>query len=442
MGANSAIFSVLHPVVIAPLPYPDADRLVFVWERFPSMPDPPGGRIQVSRANLLEWKRQNTVFSDMAAFLERQLDETGSGEPRRTAVAFASANLFPALGIRTQTGRVFRPDEEEPGKDRVALLSDKHFEQRFGRDTKILGRPVTLGGATYTVIGVLEKKFHLPATWEGMDQRRPEVWVPLSRLWGKPEEDHRKQLLVPARLKPGVTLTRARDEMDAISKRLQTADPRNTGWTTNVQMFAAEDSSPQLRQALYLLFGAVVFLLLIGCANLANLTLARASLRSREITVRAALGATPWRIVRSLLGEALALSTAGAAAGLLLAHWCIKAVLALQPPGINRPELIQINGPVLAFTAAAAVLTALLFGLAPAISSARADLNSALKAAGGWGASASRLRTRQFLIAAEVALAAMLLAGAGLMIRSLMRVAQTGIGFDTSRLLSFDLGLP
>ena len=443
IGANTAIFSVVHSVILTPLPYTDASRLVFVWERFPNMPDPPGGRIQVARKNYVEWKRQNTVFSDMAAFRDMPLDETGIDQPQRISTGFASANLFPMLGVRARFGRLFAPDEERKDNDHVAVLTDKYFDQRFHRDPAALGKSIILGGVAYTVVGVLPPKFHLPATWEGMDQRKPDVWVPLSRLWNSPDVDSNRLLLVMARLKPGVSLAQSRTEMAAIAQRLGHSDKNlNEGWTVAVFPFEVEDTSPTLHLALYVLLAAVAFLLLIACANLANLTLARATLRSREIAVRLALGATPTRIMAQLVSESFVVSLLGAAAGLLLAHWCIKLMLALEPPDIQRPELIGIDLPVFAFAALASVLTTLLFGLAPSIAASRQDLSFALKAGGGWGVSAARVRSLQFLIVVEVALALMLLAGAGLMARSFRELITTGIGFQTAHLNTVDIALP
>ena len=278
--------------------------------------------------------------------------------------------------------------------------------------------------------------------WEGMDQKKPEVWVPLSRLWRTAADDTRRQLYVIAKLKPDVSLGQARTEMKGISERLAKADPDlNGGWQTTISPFHVEDTAPTLHLALYVLLGAVGFLLLIACANLANLTLARMSARTREVAVRLALGATRTQLIRQLMTESLVVSVAGAAVGLLLAYWAIKGMLALEPVDFQRPELIEINGPVFFFTAATSILTALLFGLAPAISASRLDLNSAMKS-GGWGVSGGRSRSRQFLIAVEIAMALILVSGAGLMIRSFRQMVDTGIGFKTDHLIAVDIDLP
>jgi putative ABC transport system permease protein len=443
IGANAAIFSVIYSVILKPLPYPDPSRLVMVWERFPNMPDPPGSRLQSTHYTYLGWQRQNTVFSDMAAFRDMSLNETGIERPDHVDTGFASANLLPMLGVRARLGRLFSRAEERPGNDHVVELSDAFFESHYHRDPAVLGRSITLDGTSYIIIGVLPPRFHLPAVAQGMDQMKPQVWVPLSRLWKSADDETEHQLYVAARLAPGATLAQARTQMDGIEQRLAEQNPSyNKGWTASVYPFEVEDTSPTLHRALYVLLAAVGMLLLIACANLANLTLARATLRAREITIRLALGATRGRVIRQLVTESLVVSIAGAGAGLILAHWCIQGMLALKPPDIQRPELIDINWTVFAFAAALSLLTTLLFGLAPSIAASGADLNATLKSAGGWSVSAARLRSRQFLITIEVALALMLVAGAGLMLRSFYQLVQEGVGFDTEHLLTLEVSLP
>jgi putative ABC transport system permease protein len=443
IGANAAIFSVVHAVILKRLPYVDPERMVFVWERFPNMPDPPGGRIQVCRRNYESWKSQNTVFSGMAAFRQVSFTQTGIAAPVRVPTAAASTNFFSLLAIQPHLGRLFRPDEEQRGRDLVAVLADRYFEQRFGRDPSCIGKTIVLDGAGYTVIGVLPPEFHLPATWEGQEQLKPEVWVPLSRLWRIPDYDIRRQLLVMARLKPGVTLAAARTEMAGISERLAKANPKlNEGWTSSVFPFSTEDTSPALHRALYALLGAVAFVLLLACANLANLTLARATHRTRDVAVRLALGAERRHVITHLLAESILIAMAGAAVGLLLAHWGIRAMLWLQPAEIQRTEFIGLNLPVFAFACALAVATGLLVGLAPALSVARTDVLPALKMGGGWGASAAHDRKRRFLVALEVALVLVLVTGAGFMGSSYYRIVTSDLGYATDHLLTMDIDLP
>jgi putative ABC transport system permease protein len=443
IGANAAIFSVIDAVILKPLPYPDPSRLVMVWERFPNMPDPPGSRLQSTHYTYQAWRTQNTVFSDMAAFRDISLNETGIERPDHVDTGFASANLFGMLGVRARIGRLFNSGEERIGNDHVVALTDAFFESHYHRDPSALGRSITLDGASYTIVGVLPPRFHLPAMWEGMDQKKPEVWAPLSRLWNSPEDETKHQLFAAARLRPGATLAQARTEMTAIEQRLAKLNPKyNKGYTASVFPFEVEDTSPTLHRSLYVLLTAVGILLLIACVNLANLTLARATLRSREISIRLALGATRGRIIRQLMAESLVVSLAGATAGLLLAHWCVQAMLALNPSDIQRPELIETNWTVFAYATALSLLTTLLFGLAPSIAASAADLNSMLKSAGGWGGSAARLRSRQLLITIEVALALILVSGAGLMLRSFYELASEGVGFNTGHLVTIDISLP
>jgi putative ABC transport system permease protein len=442
IGANAAIFSVLDSVIFQALPYPEPGRLVFVWERFPNIPRF-GERMQAAHKNFLEWRRQNTVFSEMAAFRELNLDETGADHASHVATGFASAELFHLLGAQPGIGRLFTSAEERDGSDRIAVLSDAYFDRRFHRDRSALGKTITLGDTAYTVIGVLPPRFHLPSTSEGSDQVKADVWVPLSRTINRETPATGMLLDVAARLKPGISLDRARAEMAGIAGRLAKDDPKlNEGMGASVFPFSVEETGPQLHRALYVLMAAVGFLLLIACANLANLTLARATLRSREIAVRLALGATRARIVSQLVTESLLVSFAGAGAGLLLAHWSLRLMLALKPEDIQRPELIALDLRVFAFAALASIFTAVLFGLAPSIAASRADLNNTLKSGGAWGATSARRRSRQVLIALEVALAVVLVVGAGLMIRSFRELLAVGIGFDTTRLTYADIDLP
>jgi putative ABC transport system permease protein len=443
IGANTAIFSIVSSAVLRALPYPEPSRLVFLWQRFLNASDPLFGRIQPARANYLEWKRQNTVFSQMAAFNQVSLNEVVNGQTRSVDVGFAESGLFRMLGARARLGRVFGADEDRPGKDLVAVIADDYFEQRFHRAPSALGATIALGDSVYTVVGVLPPRFHLPSTHEGDDQVKPDVWVPLSRLFRTAEDETQRQLLVAARLKPGVSLAQARAEMSGITANLAKTNPNlDEGWSVAVYPFDVEDTSPSLHRALFVLQAAVLCLLLIACANLANLTLVRASGRSREIAVRLALGASRARIVAQLLTESLLISGAGALAGLAVAQGSIKLILALKPPDIQRPELIGIDAGVLAFTCATAVVTALLVGLIPAMAASRSDIQSAIRTGGGWGASAGRKRASQVLVAAEVALAVVLLTGASLMIRSFQKLVAAGIGFETAHLEVADIDLP
>jgi putative ABC transport system permease protein len=443
IGANTAIFSILSAVVLKALPYPEPSRLVFLRERLFHTSDPLFARMQAARRNYLEWKRRNTVFEGMAAFHQASLNEIVNGETQSVAVGFGAADLFPMLGAQARLGRLFTPGEELAGHDLVAVISDEYFERRFHRASAALGASITLGGSVYTVVGVLPPRFHLPSTDEGDEQLKPDLWVPLSRLFKTPGDDTERKLLVAARLKSGVPLAQARAEMNGIARNLGKSDPKlDEGWSVAISSFEAEDTSPTLHRALYVLQAAVLFLLLIACANLANLTLVRAAVRGREMAIRLALGSSRTRVAGHLLAESLLISGAGAILGLAFAHWSIRLMLALKPPDIQRPESIEIDGTVLAFTCMVAILTAVLFGLVPAMAASKSDIQGALRAGGGWGASAGRKRASQLLIAAEVALALVLLTGSGLMIRSFQNLVSTGIGFETAHLAVADVDLP
>jgi len=441
IGANAAIFSVLDAVILRALPYPDADRLVFVWERFPNMPPPFGPRMPVAYRNYAAWQRQTTVFSEMAAFRASDVTANGGAGPGKLSVGFANAGLFPMLGAQAALGRLFTAGDERD-RSRVVVLSDKYFERRFHREQSAIGKAVALADGVYTVIGVMPPEFHVPSTWEGFDQIKPDLWAPLSLTMDHGTNPADRVLDVAARLKPGVSLERARAEMSGIAARLAQSDEFDAGVSASVFPFSVEDADPKVHRALYVLMAAVGFLLLIACANLANLTLVRASGRAREIGVRLALGATRGRIVSQLVSESLLVSLAGAGAGLLVAKWAVRLLLRLHPEGLQRPELISIDGRVFLFAALAGVVTAVLFGLAPAMSASRANLNTALRSGGSWGATATRLRSSQALIAVEVALALVLLVGAGLMIRSFRAILAVGFGFDTGRLTYADIELP
>ena len=443
IGVNTAIFTILSSVVLKALPYPTPSRLVFLRERFIHVSDPLFEHMQTARRNYAEWKRSATVFEDIAAFHQSSLNEIVNGDTQSVAVGFGSADLFPLLGAHARSGRLFQPAEEGAGHDAVAVISDEYFERRFHRAPTALGASITLGDSIYTVIGVLPPQFQMPSTDEGEDRIEADVWVPLSRLFKTPGDETQRQLLVAARLKPGVSQARAQAEMNGIAQSLAKSDPDlNEGLSVVISSFEAEATSPDLHQALFVLQAAVLLLLLIACANLANLTLVRASLRSREMAIRIALGAGRARVAAHLLLEALLISGAGAILGLVVAQWAVKLILALKPPDIQRPETITMDGTVLAFACAIAILTAALFGLIPAMAASRTDIQGALRAGGGWGASAGRKRASQVLIAAEVALALVLLTGASLMIRSFQNLVATGIGFQTAHLVVADVALP
>ena len=442
IGANAAIFTLLYDAILKPLPYTDSERLVLMYSELPSLPAPIANHMPVSRLLYQEWQHQASSFEGVAAFHETSFRESGVDRPRVLRTALVAANFLPLLGATAQAGRLFRADEETPGQDRVVVLSDRYFEQRFMRNPNAIGQTIAFGGALYVVIGVVDQDFYLPARGGDSQGGRPDVYIPLSRGWTRPELDRMTMLNVAARLRPDVELNQARAELRTITSRLHQSDmERFPVAEAHLFSFRDEHQSEDLNRALYVLLGAVALVLLTGCANLANLTLARASGRSREIAVRRALGASRADIVHQLLTESTILSVAGATAGLVIAHWVTKGMLALAPSDAIRPGMGELSIPVFLFAAGVAGLTVLLFGLAPAVSVSGSDLNTELKT-GGRSGSSSGHRTRRFLIAAEVAMALVLITGAGLLLRSFANVISTDLGFDTERLISVDLDLP
>ncbi|MEP6961848.1 MAG: ABC transporter permease, partial [Acidobacteriota bacterium] len=346
------------------------------------------------------------------------------------------------LGAQARVGRLFRADEETPAADRVAMISDGYYQKRFASDPAALEKTITLSGTDYTVIGVLPRGFRLPATYGGENRSDPEVFIPLSRLWTRPELDKYTILNVAGRLKPGVTVDKAQAELTSLTARLHASDEERFGLEkAHVYTFAAENRSEELEGALYVLLGAVAFVLLIACANLANLTLARATRRAREIAVRRALGASRGQIIGYLLMESFLVSLAGMAVALLLAQWLSQGLVALAPSDFIRPGMGELSVPVFAFAAAVSVVTAFLFGLMPAVIASRTSVNMALKS-GDRAVSAVGSHSRQWLTVAEVAMALILLAGAGLLLRSFTKIVSTNLGFDVRNMAVVDVELP
>jgi putative ABC transport system permease protein len=431
IGANTAIFSFVNGVLLKQLPYQDPHSIVMVWEK------PPGGyRNWNSTLNYLDWKSQNNVFQAMAAVrYGGSVTLTGSGEPVELAASSVSAPYFDIFGVRAALGRTFASDEDQAGKSQVVILSHRLWQSRFGADPQILGRTLTLNGKPCTVIGVLPA--HGP-----FDRSYAELWMPLTFEPRDMTRDYH-WFMTCARLKPGITLGKAQAEMNTIGARIADAYPQsNKGWGVTVERFEDQLVGRQLRSSLYVLLAAVGAILLIGCANLANLTLARGTSREREIAVRAALGAGRWRLIQQLLEENLLVALAGGSLGLALGYGMMRGLKLLVPAGYLPQEAdISIDLNILLFTLGVSILTAILFGLAPALHATRVDLAGSMKEGGRSATSGSgRARLRSALIVSEVALAFILLSGAGLLIGSFYRLQRVDTGFNSTNVIT--AGIP
>jgi putative ABC transport system permease protein len=429
IGANSAIFSFVDAVLLKPLPYRDATRILQVWEQPPG-----GGNNVVSALNFLDWRGQSTVFHSMAASTGGSVTLTGQGDPVLLRAARVSAGYFDVFGMTPAIGRTFAPGEDEPGKDHVVVLSHRLWTTQFGGDATIIGRDIMLDGEPFTVIGIMSEGSVFDRTFNRM-------WRPLA--FGPRERTRNFHwLVVTGRLKDGATLEQARAEMDTIGSRIARDYPdSNKGWGVSLVRFADAVVGTQLRSSLYVLLSAVGMLLLIGCANLANLTLARGTSREREVAVRGAVGAGRGRLVRQFLTENVLLSAIGGVAGLAVGYAMLQLLNAMLPP-FFLPSVadVRMDVRVLAFTLALSVVTGMLFGLAPALQVTSPDLSSAMKE-GGRGASgdSGRRRLRSALVVVEVALAFELLAGGGLLIRSFFQMMNVPLGFDPTNVLTLRL---
>jgi predicted permease len=430
IGANTAIFSFVDSILLKPLPYENADRIVRVLEK-----PPLGPRNGISTLNYLDWQRDNEVFDFMAAQTFGAATLTGAGDPVQLRGGRVSPHFFEIFGIRPALGRTFLPDEDQPGKDRVVVLSNVLWVNQFGADPTIVNRTILLDNQPHTIVGVL------PAG-SSFDRAFNQLWRPLAF---EPSNMTRNfhWLTSFARLKPGVSLEQAKANMDAIGKRIEKDFPdSNKGWGVIVERYADILVGPDLRTGLLVLITATGMVLLIGCANLANLAMARGVSREREIAVRASLGAGRWRLVRQFLTENVLISLCGGVLGIVIGYGTMRWLLSQIPPyAFAREVAVEMNLRVLLFAVAVSVLTGLLFGMAPALQATSPDLASSMKE-GGRGASggAARKRLRDVLIVAEVALAFVLLVGSGLMMRSFFRLLYVDTGFDSTNVLT--VGLP
>jgi len=427
IGANTAIFSVVNAVLLRALPYDEPDRLVFLSGY---------GGGNISYPNFADWRSQNHVFEKIGAYNYGDYNLTGDGEAERLRAAQMSADLFGALRASAAFGRVFTNDEDMPGASPVVVLSHALWQRRFGGATNIIGHTLTLNDRGYTVVGVMPQGFSFPA--------RVEMWVPVGPLSAQEIWKVRNAYELVgavARIKPGVTIEQARADMKNITAALEKEYPDNNHGSGAAVIPLLEKYVRDIRRTLYVLLGAVCFVLLIVCANIASLTLARAAARQKEMALRTALGASRWRIARQLLTESLMLALGGGALGLLIAYWSVKWILAICPEGaIPRLTEVHIDWNVLLFTAAVSILTGVVFGLAPALQFSRPDVQGALKETAR-SATSRQGWLRSGLVVTEIALTLVLLVGAGLLIRSFLRLQQVNPGFAIENTLRFKISL-
>jgi len=433
IGANTAIFSVVYGVLLRPFDYPEPEQLVALRESNPlRQPD-----AQVAPGNFLEWQRQNTVFSDVVAYRTVSYNLTGEGVPERLLAGRVSARVFKMLGAPLILGREFLDEEDQAGRERVVIVGEGLWRRRFGSQTNIIGKTLRLNGEDFTVLGVVGGNFRLP------DQKERELWTPIAFKESERNLHHARYVEAIARLKPGVSLEQAQSEMTTIAARVAKEQPdSNEGWTVRV-MPVLDFAVGEAGKTLWLLFSAVGLVLLIACANVTNLLLARAASRQKEIAIRVALGAGRLRIIRQLATESLLLAFLGALAGWPMAVWGLKALLAIAPADLPRLAAVTIDNRALLFTLAITLLTAVIFGLAPALQLAKTNANETLKAGGtGGDRVVAGQRLGNLLIAAEVALALVLLVGGGLLLRTIQELHRIDPGFDDRNALAVTVQLP
>lgn len=433
IGANTAIFSVVNSVLLRPLPYSDPGRLVQLWEEKASK-----GRneIPASYPNFVDWRDENHSFEHVVAYSDWTFNLTGTREPERIRSAIVSPAFFSTLGIKPIRGRVFLSGEDERGKDLVAVIGESLWQRRFDSDPNIVGRSINLDDKSFTVVGVIARGVQAP-----LQSDEIELWAPVSHGFALTNRQGH-YLNVIARLKPDATTQQSQTEMNTIASRLQQQYPESNKELGVRVVSLGEQIVGNSRTSLLVMLGAVVFVLLIGAANVANMLLARAAARQKEMAIRTALGAGRWRIVRQLLTESLLLSLISGILGLLVALWGIELLVALSPADLPRVKEVTVDLRVLGFTFAVSVLTGLLFGLLPALQASRPNLNERLKAGGRSATSGiNRQRLRGFLVVAEIALSLVLLIGAGLLVRSFQRLQAVHPGFNPRNVLTMRLDL-
>lgn len=434
IGANTAIFSIVNAVLLRPLPYSEPDRLVQIWEARPSKGI---NKFSVTPRDYTEWVKQQQCFDDAAAFRQQYFTITGVDEPERILGAVVSSNLFATVGVSPIRGRVFLPEEDSPDRNRVVILAHGLWQRRFGADPSLIGQNLNMDGNAYTVVGVMPPKFEFPIA-----ETKTEVWIPIAFRPAEIEGGGHNTFVV-ARRKRGETLAQAQAEMNTIASGLEQQYPQTNAGITVKVISLHEQVVGRVQTSLLILLSAVGLVLLIACANVANLLLARNSTRRKEIAIRIALGAGRARIVRQLLTESILLAGAGGFIGVLLAFLGVYFLIAISPPDIARAKDAYIDARVLSFAVAMSLSSGLIFGLLPSLQASKGDLNKSLKeAAGTTTASPGNRRFGDLLLTVEVMLSLVLLAGAGLMIKSFVRLRSVESGINSQNLLTMQLSLP
>ena len=441
IGANTTIFSAIDAVLLNPLPYKDPDRLMVVWETNKQLGPEMWDRNEAAIGNFLDWRSHNQSFEQLGALFDTDMILTGAGDPQRIKSNVVTTNFFQVLGVQPMLGRSFPPEAETPGSPFTAIISHELWQRQFGSDASIIDKRLTLNGHQVAVIGVMppafELQFPIPV--------HVDMWVPMVIDVADPNYHDRRTnfLYTVGRLKQGVSQGQAQAEMKLIASQLQQQYPE-TNTEKGVRVVPLHKQVVgNVESYLYMLFAAVGFLLLIACANVAGLLLARVTARHREVAVRVALGASRWRVMRQLLTESVILSALGGLLGLLLAYGGVKLLLALTPSEVPRLHEIGLHVPVFLWTLAISVVTGVLFGLAPAVQASKPDLNTALKESSGRNPGSFKgSGLRNLLVVSEVAVALLLLVGAGLMTKSFIRLQQVDPGFDATNVVSMNIALP
>ncbi len=437
IGANTAIFSVVNGVLLKPLPYPAPEQLIRLFERSKSQP-----RFPMAQGNFQDYRAQNSTLTGLALFTRQDMEMALDDKPERLAALGVTSGFFEVLGVPPLLGREFRREEELPGDNAPVILSHGLWQRRFNSNPGIIGQSLKLSGRLFTVVGVMPPGVqHVGGDYRSLPHGESvDLWWPLQMPAQAGRNSHFCNAI--GRLKPGVSTQQVEADFNLMAERLAQQYPKsNTGWRIAIQPLH-EELVGQTRTTLWLLLGAVFFVLLIACVNVANLLLARATARAREVAVRSSLGAGRGRIVRQLLTESLLLATIGGAAGVVLAQWAIEALRVLGPEHLPRLQAVSLDGRILLFSLGLTLLTGVLFGLAPALQAGNVNLNELLKEGGRNAAGGRQRRLRDALVIVEVALALVLLIGAGLLIRSFWKLQQTNPGFNSERVLTASLSLP